>query len=147
MLRRVRRISLSTLATVACTSFGVAATAAENEVGNLLVAPSSAGRLFVQACVHTRPDFAKTQDVMNAIGFVPHPKTGTYFDGKHNLSFKVHNGQCSLVFGTLQDTEEVVSELAEGAMSVEAQLPGNISITSNPGPDGIRYFRLSIPGN
>lgn len=53
-----------------------------------------------------------------------------------------------MIFGTDKPSGGIASDLAAGTLSVvpSADVPRNIDITSNPGPDGLRYFRMVLPG-
>lgn len=83
---------------------------------------------------------------MGATHYVQNPSSGTYFHKRLNLSVNAQDGTCSLVFGTDEPVNQVVAELANGALAVlpKSDIPRDIDITSTPHSDGLRYFRMAI---
>ena len=72
-------------------------------------------------------------------------RTGTYYHNTGNLSVKVTQKQCSLVFGTNVPIDDVVDGAAKGTISITGpKPPKGIEITSKVAPDGLRYFRFAI---
>ncbi|WP_220801417.1 hypothetical protein [Roseobacter sp. OBYS 0001] len=118
--------------------------------GSELLPPSFAGNFFTEVCLTTAPSFEKVPQAIASDPFVQDQKTGTYFHKFANLSIKVSDYGCSLVFKSVLSIDETVAELAAGTTKNAAnwgvEIPRNIEVTSNPSPDGKgRYFRISVP--
>ena len=112
--------------------------------GTQFTTPVEAGRIFAKACVLTEPTFKGAEKALLTYPITHSSTTGTYYHNSDNLSVKVHQGTCSLVFGANKSTDAVIDGLARGSMSVAPELPRDIDITSHKGPDGVTYFRLGL---
>ncbi|MGB1234358.1 MAG: hypothetical protein ACPG5U_01335 [Planktomarina sp.] len=112
--------------------------------GNSLPSPRLAGEIFANVCLKTLPRFAGAKTAIAAYPFTQHPTSGTYYHDFENLSVKLHNDTCSMVFGSPSDPAAVIPQLAQGTKATINPVPRNIDITSRPGPDGLRYFRMGI---
>lgn len=120
------------------------------EPGSNLIPPSFAGNFFTEICLTTAPSFENVPQAISGEPFVQHQETGTYFHKFADLSIKVHDYGCSLVFKSEMSVGETISELAKGvAKSAEnwgVEIPRNMDITSKKSPDGNgRYFRIGLP--
>lgn len=118
--------------------------------GEGLIPPSFAGNFFTEICLVTAPSFEGVPNAIAGEPFTQNSNTGTYYHNFSDLSIKVHEQGCSLVFKSDLDVDETVAELARGtaknAKNWGVEIPRNISITSNASPDGKgRYYRMSIP--
>ncbi|WP_299917511.1 hypothetical protein [uncultured Roseobacter sp.] len=118
--------------------------------GSDLLPPSFAGNFFTEICLTTAPSFEKVQQAIAGEPFVQDQKTGTYFHKFADLSIKVSDYGCSLVFKSELSIDETVSELATGVTKNAANwgvdIPPNIDVTSDASPDGRgRYFRIGVP--
>ena len=137
--------ALCVLAVSACTATPTVASKAGPGQG--VPDPQRAGFLFAEACILTAPGFENVPTVLADHPFTQNAETGTYYHDTLNLSVKRLPEGCSLVFGTATPMDDTIAGLAQGTASVVAQpdLPRTISITSNEGPDGLRYIRMFLP--
>jgi hypothetical protein len=122
---------------------------ASAQPGQDLIPPSFAGNFFTEICLTTAPSFENVSHAISGEPFVQHQKTGTYFHKYADLSIKVSDYGCSLVFKSGLGVDETLSELAKGvSMNAEnwgVKIPRNIDISSNASPDGKgRYFRVGL---
>ena len=118
--------------------------------GKNLIRPDFAGNFFTEICLVTAPNFLEVPQAIAGEPFFRHKKTGTYFHKFADLSIKVSDYGCSLVFKSESSIDETISGIAAGvtknAKSWNVTVPRNLDITSNPSPDGSgRYFRIGLP--
>lgn len=63
---------------------------------------NTSASLFQDVCVKTYPNFQKARTVLASKAFAAHPSTGTFYDGRQDVSFKLisDGGKkiCSMVF-------------------------------------------------
>ncbi|MCG7492923.1 hypothetical protein [Thalassobius sp. Cn5-15] len=118
--------------------------------GEDLIPPSYAGNFFTEVCLRTAPNFTGVPQAISGEPFVQHQETGTYFHKFADLSVKVSDYGCSLVFKSEADVDNTIAELAKGvtknAANWNVQIPRTLDVTSNASPDGKgRYFRIGLP--
>jgi hypothetical protein len=118
--------------------------------GKNLIPPDFAGNFFTEVCLVTAPSFEGVAGAIAGEPFVRHKQTGTYFHKFADLSIKVSDYGCSLVFKSELSKDETLAGLAAGvtknAKNWNVTVPRNLDITSNPSPDGKgRYFRIGLP--
>lgn len=77
---------------------------------------------FRRVCVAALPDF-KTMPARLGKGFVQHSVTGTYFSRQYDLSFKLIENDCSMVFAVRGDAGPVIAQLRATHPSVRAAGP------------------------
>lgn len=100
----------------------------------------AAAGLFAQVCLATRPDLKKAETVLEGLGYVPRPSTGTFFDGVSNVSFQLssENMQCSMVFMSESEPLEVVMFLALVGGEENVQVDPNNLVASSSLSDGAK---------
>jgi hypothetical protein len=118
--------------------------------GSNLIQPDFAGNFFTEVCLTTAPDFVRVGQAIAGEPFVRNQSTGTYYHKFADLSIKVSDYGCSLVFKSELSIDETISGVAQGvAKNAEnwgVTIPRNLDITSNPSPDGKgRYYRIGLP--
>ena len=118
--------------------------------GPNLIQPDFAGNFFTEICLTTAPSFERVGQAISGEPFVRNQSTGTYYHKFANLSIKVSDYGCSLVFKSELNIDETISGLAQGvtqnAENWGVTIPRNLDITSNPSPDGNgRYYRIGLP--
>lgn len=68
---------------------------------------NTSASLFKEVCVATYPSFQKARAVLASKAFAAHPSTGTFYDGRQDVSFKLisDGGKkiCSMVFTSPDD--------------------------------------------
>ncbi|MCX7300155.1 MAG: hypothetical protein NTX73_07205 [Rhodobacterales bacterium] len=105
--------------------------------------PISAERaraVFSALCVDQRGSPAGTEAAAAADGFVKNTTYGTYYHPRDNLSVKLINGDCSMVFASrapVGELEAALTSLTAGAP------PVRFSPSSLPSEDP--YYNVSIP--
>ena len=89
---------------------------AEVGPGSEPVTARAATAMFQNVCVDTAPDFAAAPGRLTALQFRPHPRTGTFYHDRMNLSFKVFTQDghriCSIVFAPRDDLRQTARMLA-----------------------------------
>lgn len=139
-----------TLASAGCVSSSGVARSADAEPGVDLIPPSFAGNFFTEICLTTAPSFERVGQAIAGEPFVQNSGTGTYYHKFADLSIKVSDYGCSLVFKSEMSVDDTLSELAKGvtknASNWGVTIPKNLDITSRPSPTGDgRYFRIGLP--
>ncbi len=118
--------------------------------GPNIMSAFDAGVIFTDVCLTRGPNFEDAVQGLSGFSFTQNAATGTYYHNTANLSVKVRDEQCSMVYGVNANTEAeidaVVSGLADGTASVlqGTFAPSGIDVRSSRGPDDLRYFRLGI---
>ncbi|OYW41708.1 MAG: hypothetical protein B7Z38_07080 [Rhodobacterales bacterium 12-64-8] len=71
---------------------------------------TAAASLFARVCIETRPKLAKAKAELASLGYVAHPDTGTFYDNRLDVSFKLLRGEgvCSRVIRSDDDPMQVV---------------------------------------
>ena len=133
-----------------CLGTGSVPISANASPGQDLMPPSFAGNFFTEICLVTAPSFEGVPNAIAGEPFTQNSKTGTYYHNFADLSIKVHEQGCSLVFKSELDVDKTITKLAHGtrknAKNWSVEIGRNISVTSRPSPDGRgRYYRMSIP--
>ena len=126
------------------------AESANARTGGSLIRSDFAGNFFTEICLITAPNFQEVPQAIAGEPFYRHQETGTYFHKFADLSIKVSEYGCALVFKSELSIDETISGLAAGtaktAKKWNVTLPRNLDITSHPSPDGRgRYFRIGLP--
>lgn len=107
--------------------------------------PTLAAEIFAKVCIETAPGFQGAIPALANYPMVQNATTGTYYNRFENLSVKLFDGKCSLVFGSPAGPKAVIPELASGTVkALGKRPPPGIDITSRAAPDGLRYFRMVI---
>ena len=111
-----------------------------------IASPETAGEIFARACVETAPSYAGTSAALNPYGFRQNRETGTFYNVTLNLSVKVTQERCSLVFANNAPATQVEAGVARGAASVVAggRLPRNITVVPSATSGGLRYYRVAL---
>ena len=137
---------LGAFALTACmTSTGQIASSPNAGPGKETLSAFDAGVIFADVCLTRGPNFEGAKQGISGFPFTQNSGTGTYYHNRANLSVKVTNVQCSMVYGTNAPVDDTVKGLADGTASVlKAKAPRGINVTSQVAVDGIRYFRLGI---
>ena len=120
--------------------------------GTDLIPPSFAGNFFTEICLTTAPSFDGVPQAIAGEPFVQHSETGTYFHKFADLSIKVTDLGCSLVFKSSLSVDATLEELAKGvtknAENWGVTIPRNLHISSRPAPEGDgRYFLVRLPNS
>lgn len=141
---------LSVLILSACMRDTVVPLSPNAEPGADLIPPDFAGNFFTEVCLTTAPEFIDVPQAIAGEPFVQHQETGTYFHKFADLSIKVSDYGCSLVFKSEAGVDETISALAKGVKQNAAnwgvKIPRNLDVTSHAAPDGTgRYFRIGLP--
>ncbi len=113
--------------------------------GQSVMSGYDAGVIFANTCLVRGPNFDNYAYGLRVHDVTRNEVTGTFYHNTANLSVRVADGQCSLVFFSDASTDNVVSQLADGTLSIIAPVPRNISVTSRAAPSGDgRYYRMAI---
>ncbi len=112
--------------------------------GQRLLSPYDAGVIFADTCLIRGPNFEDAEEGVRVHNVTQNSETGTYYHNAANLSVKVANGQCSLVFATDKQVDDTVFQLAQGTVSMVYPVPAGVDVTSRVEADGLRYFRIAI---
>ena len=141
---------LLALALTGCLNVAGVAESPNARPGKNLIPPGLAGNFFTEVCLVTAPNFEEVPQSIAGEPFIRHQETGTYFHKFADLSIKVSDYGCSLVFKSELSIDETISGLAAGvtknAQNWNVTIPRNLDITSDPSPDGNgRYFRIGLP--
>jgi len=85
--------------------------------GTESLSSTAAASLFAQVCIETRPKLAKAKAELAKLGYVAHPDSGTFYDNRSDVSFKLLMGEgvCSMVIGSDADPMEMVMFLVLSA--------------------------------
>ncbi|UWR45530.1 hypothetical protein [Phaeobacter inhibens] len=107
--------------------------------------------LFRSICVATYPNLPKAKQALAELGFAQNPTTGTYYDGKRDVSFKLGSGQsgksCSMVFSSKEEPSElaiafsVASTVGDknGSANVLVHPQGKFAETKSVGGSSMRF--------
>jgi hypothetical protein len=107
--------------------------------------PYDAAIIFADTCLIRGANFEDSLEGLRVHNVTRNSKTGTYYHNAANLSVRISEHTCSLVFATDQKSDTAVSELARGTLSmVTGAVPRGVEITSRVEADGLRYFHLGI---
>lgn len=79
--------------------------------GSVRLSAAQAAQAFSRVCVASLPDFATAPQRLGE-GFVQNSTTGTYYNSRLNLSFKLIDGDCSMVFGSSANSASVLNQLS-----------------------------------
>ncbi len=113
--------------------FSSSASAQDLEPGTKGLGLEDTAYLFVGVCAKNYPNFRKAKKVLVQNGFQAHSKTGTFYDGKRDVSFKLTRGSsgkvCSMVFSSKEKPEELGLLLAVGSTQ---GTDGNAKIDVDP---------------
>lgn len=147
-------VGLTTLsACVEPTTTAAPNTAAFSGPGSTLVTVADATTMFNSVCVQTAPSFTKAASVLASMPFQQNPATGTYFHKNLNLSVKLANGGCSMVFVSEEATPTLGLALAMQVSAANGQNSADIGMdastggTMTQGPAGTTFtFRPSQNG-
>lgn len=106
--------------------------------GTESLSSTAAASLFVQVCVKTRPSLAKAKAALAKLGYVAHPETGTFYDNRSDVSFKLLRGEgvCSMVSQSDGDPLEMVMFLALTAGGDDLDVDPDKMIASSTLSDG-----------
>lgn len=115
--------------------------------GPKLLDPLLPGEVFAQICLTEYPNLQAARNKSVSSGFTPDSTTGTYYNNRSNISVKITEDECSLVFGSKDEPDVVIPRLAKGTVNFVPNPPRNISITSRMENDGLRYYRMGIPSS
>lgn len=109
--------------------------------------PTLAAEIFARVCIETAPSFDGAVPALAAYPVVQHATTGTYYNRFENLSVKLFDGKCSLVFASPVGPEAVIPELAQGTLkALGRRPPPGIDITSRRINDRVTHFRMVMGG-
>ena len=108
------------------------------------MAPYDAGVIFADVCLTRGSAFQNAREGLQGFPFTQNAATGTFYHNTRNLSVKVTDKTCSLVFATDKSINDTVRELAKGSASLAPQPPQGVKVTSSKAADGNTYFRLGI---
>ena len=150
MLKSILSVVLFVSLVAGCVTAAGVAQSPNARPGHDLIPPSFAGNFFTEICLSTAPSFDNVPQAISGEPFVQDQVTGTYFHKYADLSIKVSDYGCSLVFQSELGIDETIAELAKGVrMNSEnwgVEIPWNIDITSIPSPLGNgRYYRIGLP--
>jgi hypothetical protein len=150
LLKSKFSVFLFVLALVGCGDLAVIRESPDARPGENLIPPEFAGNFFTEICLVTAPSFDRVPQAISGEPFVRHATTGTYFHKFADLSIKVSDYGCSLVFRSEMSVDETISGLAAGvqknAANWDVVIPRNLDITSKPSPISTgRYFRIGLP--
>lgn len=81
--------------------------------GALMVSPARAGQVFSDLCVAPAPTFEATEAAAAQNGLVDNPRLETYFHPSENISVKLEDGACSMVFASDADQADVESAMVQ----------------------------------
>ena len=112
--------------------------------------PLLPGELFVNICAKTLPDFASANEAAIESGFTQNSATGTFYNNRSNVSFKLHGDECPMVFGTDRPEDEVLRRLAMGVANLTDDpdsFPRNLTLSSRTHSDGLTYYRMGLMKN
>jgi len=123
---------------------------ADARPGQNLVSPSAAGSLFAEVCLRTAPSFQTALQVISDAPYVKNSETDVYYHKFDNLSFKVGEYGCSMVFRSDLSIDQTLSGMANGTVQVanrwNIEVPRNIDVTSRPSADGNgRLYTIGLP--
>jgi len=149
MLVSKLRAALIALALAGCASAIGIERSPTASPGPNLIPPSFAGNFFTEICLTTAPGFEGAHKAIAGEPFVQHEVSEIFFHKFADLSIKVSEKGCSLVFRSELGIDETVAGLAEGVTKNAANwgvtIPRNIEVTSNPAAHGEgRYFRIGL---
>lgn len=133
-----------------CMGTSAVVQSADARPGDDLIPPSFAGNFFTEICLTTAPSFEGVPQAIAGEPFVQHSEYGTYYHKFADLSIKVSDYGCSLVFRSDVGVDATISELAKGVTKNAANwgvtIPRNLDITSREAPYGVgRLFRIGLP--
>jgi hypothetical protein len=103
--------------------------------------------MFARVCLLTTPAFAGAPRVISEYPFTQSAQTGTYFHNQLDLSIKVTDERCSLVFVTLESPDTFVPGVSRGtARHVSpSEMPDDIHFSSRVHEQGRTYVHISVP--
>lgn len=103
------------------------------------VSSDRATQIFAELCVRHAPGFGGTEVSAAANGFVQNAGTGAYYHQQDNLSVKLTDGRCSMVFSSKENAIALES-------AFEKVNSNGRKITFSPGfvVDGSSYYRAFI---
>lgn len=119
-----------------------AATSAPGTLGTADPSGAFVAEVYDKACIAPRPDYAATPAALTALGFAQ-ADTGTFYDGRHNLSVKLIDGpnqQCSVVWGVKSNPSAHLSAFREALMAREPLDLSTASFKRAGELNGAQYF-------
>ena len=78
--------------------------------GTKRISSDQAAELFTIVCIGSLPDFATMLTKFDR-GFVQNSKTGTVYSRQYDVSFKLINNDCSMVFSTDDSAGETLAKM------------------------------------
>lgn len=114
-------------------------TSAQAGPGSNPITAARARSVFASLCVTQRGSPSGTEAAAAADGFVKNTTYGTYYHPRDNLSVKLINGDCSMVFvssASATELREALTSLASGAPAVR--------FAPSVSPDATRYYNARI---
>jgi hypothetical protein len=104
--------------------------------------PISAARarsVFAALCITSKGARPATEAAAAADGFVKHASYGTYYHPRDNLSVKLIDGDCSMVFASTASP----TELEKALVSLTSGSPA-VRFAASPLPDETPYYNARI---
>ena len=90
--------------------------------------------LFKAVCLSNYPNNSKSEATLASLGFAPNMTTGTFYDGRRDVSFKLSKGRkgsiCSMVFASKDDPMRLA--IAFAVSSTAGDSDGNANVFVDP---------------
>lgn len=141
-LRGLRTIALvaGTLALAACQPTTTPATASAPAIkvsanagpGANPISTARARSVFASLCVATGGSLSATEAAAAADGFIRHASFGTYYHPRDNLSVKLIEGDCSMVFASAASAAELQEALTSLTTSPAVRFSPSVSLDGKP---------------
>lgn len=126
---------------------GHAATADDIGPGSRQISAETAAKFLVAVCVDQFKNVRQAKRVLAANGFRPSPDTGTFYDNKRDLSFKIGKAKgvhaCSMVFTSRAKPVELATMLTVASARENAKGKAAVSVD----PETFRGATVSTGGS
>jgi hypothetical protein len=122
---------------------GGTADAQAPDVGSDIASPAVLARLFHGVCVGAA-SLDAAEAVLESVGMVSNPETGTWFHQQFDMSVNPSGGICSIVFAAT-DEAAATAEFLQSVAAVDAAGAGSVEIVRLPQVSET-YLRAALPG-
>lgn len=120
-----------------------------SNLGSADPSPAFVAQVFDTVCLKTRPTYQGADAALTSLGFAP-AGTGTYFDGRHNMSVKLLGtpaNACSIVWGVANDPADHLTGYRDAMMAREPLDLSTASFRTTGTRDGVTYFNTRSTAN